>query len=403
MNLLLIVFFITLAASLIFIYSEPSIRWQIGKHIGAKDGTTPNILAQNIKIETIATGLNDVASLDFIDSNTIIFVEKSKGHVRLIDHDNLISEPLYVFENVSSSMEYGLLGVLYSKPYVYFYVTEFIDQNGNRKNNIYRFLWNDNQLQQKTLVAELPSMNCCHHGGYMIEDHNGNVLATIGDLEKIRHSGIAGRLQNSPHGDVDDTGVIYIVDSDTIQFTNPTDRYYAIGIRNGFGLDVDPFTGNLWDTENGQTMFDEINLIPFKFNSGWALIQGPAKPNAEKTLPEFENFRYSDPEFSWERVVAPTALAFIGNHWGEYYRSYLLVSDYIYGNIYKFKLNSDRNSFVFENPQLHDLVLNEFDDDEEIIFGTGFGHISDMKFSPDGSLYVATHYNNGALFKITLE
>ena len=56
----------------------------------------------------------------------------------------------------------------------------------------------------------------------------------------------------------------------------------------------------------------------------------------------------------------------------------------------------------FKNDELKDLVLNENDNYDEIIFGENFGRISDIKFSPDGSLYVATHVNNGAIFKLTL-
>jgi glucose/arabinose dehydrogenase len=37
-----------------------------------------------------------------------------------------------------------------------------------------------------------------------------------------------------------------------------TRYYYAYGIRNAFGLAFDPTTGNLWDTENGEDVYDEI-------------------------------------------------------------------------------------------------------------------------------------------------
>ena len=58
---------------------------------------------------------------------------------------------------------------------------------------------------------------------------------------------------------------------------HPLSLYYAMGIRNSFGMDFDPVTGNLWDTENGPTAGDEINLVYPGFNSGWALIQGNSK------------------------------------------------------------------------------------------------------------------------------
>ena len=56
---------------------------------------------------------------------------------------------------------------------------------------------------------------------------------------------------------------------------NLLDRYYAYGIRNSFALAFDPVTGNLWDTENGEDEYDEINLAVPGFNSAWAKIIGP--------------------------------------------------------------------------------------------------------------------------------
>ena len=52
-------------------------------------------------------------------------------------------------------------------------------------------------------------------------------------------------------------------------------RYYAYGVRNSFGMTLDPVTGMLWDTENGPGNYDEVNLIAPGFNSGWNPIMGP--------------------------------------------------------------------------------------------------------------------------------
>ena len=56
---------------------------------------------------------------------------------------------------------------------------------------------------------------------------------------------------------------------------NPLSKYFAYGIRNSFGLDFDPITGKLWDTENGEDVYDEINLVEAGFNSGWKAVIGP--------------------------------------------------------------------------------------------------------------------------------
>ena len=53
--------------------------------------------------------------------------------------------------------------------------------------------------------------------------------------------------------------------------------YYAYGIRNTFGMDFDPITGKLWDTENGHEFADEINLVEPGFNSGYSKIEGFVK------------------------------------------------------------------------------------------------------------------------------
>ena len=54
----------------------------------------------------------------------------------------------------------------------------------------------------------------------------------------------------------------------------PLNIYYAYGIRNSFGIDFDPITGKLWDTENGPQFGDEINMVEPGFNSGSDRVYG---------------------------------------------------------------------------------------------------------------------------------
>jgi glucose/arabinose dehydrogenase len=41
----------------------------------------------------------------------------------------------------------------------------------------------------------------------------------------------------------------------------PLNLYYGYGLKDSFGIDFDPVTGNLWDAEPGRIINDEINLI----------------------------------------------------------------------------------------------------------------------------------------------
>ena len=388
-------------------YNDPEFRWDIGKSLKIKEGTSPQTIDPNLKIEEVVTGANELTTFAFIDDD-ILYLEKLNGDIKLIKNSELQNDPLYHFD-VYKTTESGLLGITTNENYVYVYVSEPLDEKGEipDKNNIYKFLWDDNKLTEKELVNTLPSRNCCHQGGYMVTSPNGKVFATIGDLENIRE-GTPGKLQNMIDGEIDDTSMIFEVEFDKnikspMNSDEPLLHYYAIGIRNSFGLAFDPLTGNLWDTENGQFCCDEINLVKPKFNSGWALAMGFVNQNTIDTIPEIGDFEYSQPEFEWKSVVAPTALTFPGNQWGEKYKNSLFAADYINGIIYKFELNESRTGFIFEDKSLQDFILNEGDTYDEIIFGTGFGRISDMKFGPDGSLYVASHLSNGALFKIGLK
>ena len=390
------------------LYSQPEIRWEVGKTLQVKEGTSPQIKDSSIKIETIATGINELTTFAFV-GNDILYLEKINGDIRLI-RDGQVSEKILHHFDVYKTTESGLLGITTKDNLVYIYVSEPLDEEGKipKANNIYEFLWTGDELVNKKLINTLPSRNCCHQGGYMVTSPNGEIFATIGDLENIRESGIPSKLQNNEDGGVDDTSIILRVgiDENTISpmtSDDPFSHYYAIGIRNSFGLAFDPITGNLWDTENGQVCCDEINLVKENFNSGWALVQGMANENSISVIPKIENFEYSNPEFTWDQVNAPTALAIPGNNWGEKYQNSLFVSDYIFGKIYKFELNDSRDGFVFQDPSLQDLIFHEGDNSDEIIFATEFGRISDMKFGPDGSLYVASHLSNGALFKISME
>ena len=405
-KLIIICIVLVIFGSLVILYSQPEFRWEVGKISQIKEGTSPQITDHNMKIEVIGTGINDLTTFAFV-GNDILYLEKTNGDVRLIRDGKIEKEPILHFD-VYKTTESGLLGITTKDMFVYLYVSEPLDNEGKipKENNIYRFLWNGEELIEKKLVNSLPSRNCCHQGGYMVTSQDGEVFATIGDLENVR-KGTPGKLQNMANGEIDDTGIILRVGYDENEISpmksdDPLSHYYAIGIRNSFGLAFDPITGNLWDTENGQFCCDEINLVPPKFNSGWALAQGFVNDETIESIPEIGEFRYSNPEFTWQQVNAPTALAFAGHQWGEKYENSLFVADYLFGTIYKFELNDARDGFLFNEPSLQDLILNEGDNYNEIVFGTGFGRISDMKFGPDGSLYVASFFHNGALYKISL-
>ncbi|MCA1685505.1 MAG: PQQ-dependent sugar dehydrogenase, partial [Planctomycetia bacterium] len=149
-------------------------------------------------------------------------------------------------------------------------------------------------------------------------------------------------------------------------------KIFSYGRRNGFGLAFDPISGSLWESENGDDTFDEINRISAGDNGGWAQIMGPVS-----RLPQFKQIEssftstqgnlgysasdlasfipaqqqlrfppaaladtpqealarltaipgshYADPEFSWVWAVAPAGIGFAGSGLGPQHAGDLFV------------------------------------------------------------------------------
>jgi len=360
----------------------------------------PYLMDPNFRVETYVSGLSFPTSMAFMKDD-IMILEKFSGNVLLVHDGVLQTEPILHVDALNSA-ETGLLGITTLDSTVYLYFTEKdIDSGKVFGNRIYKYEWDGEKLLDGILVKDLPydtSEPSQHAGGAMVTSSDGMVYAVIGDTMS------KGFPQNMDTGSFDDTSVIIKVNQDEkvlkpSQTTNPSEHYYAMGIRNSFGLTIDPETGFLWDTENGPADFDEINLVEPKFNSGWRKIMGPSTEKQLTELPTSHGFHYSEPEFSWEYAVAPTDLTFVNSNLFDDYREYLFVVDYVSGSIYKFKLNFDRTGFVFEDPSFNDLVLNPDDKFNEILFGSGFGGLTNLEFGPDGLLYVLS-FGTGKLYRI---
>jgi aldose sugar dehydrogenase len=300
--------------------------------------------------------------------------------------------------------------------FVFLYFTE-LDARDQTRNRVYRYEWNqENQaLVNATMILDLPAeQESIHNGGKLEADKNGNLYAVIGDLKR------EGQLQNVPNGPVaDDTSVIFrLIQNGSGPADNPfskssnerMQKYYAYGIRNSFGLAIDPLSGLLWDTENGPDSYDEMNIVRPGFNSEWNKIMGPIsrstgieQSDLEEELMIYDGSKYADPIFSWENPVGLTDLEFLNSTaLGLKYAYNLFVGDINNGNLYYFELNDNRTGIKLDDNDLEGLTDQIADDDQElseIVFGSGFEDgITDNETGPDGFLYVLTL--NGSIYRI---
>jgi aldose sugar dehydrogenase len=370
----------------------------------------PTIRDPNLKVETVATGLALPTTMAFIGPDDILVLEKGKGTVQRIVNGQMLAEPLLQV-NVSSEVERGMLGIATSKDNqtgktnVFLYYTEA--QGGEPvASRLYRYELANNKLVNPLLLLDLPAVpGPRHNSGNILIGPDNNLYVSVGDLDG--HITLAQNV-NGASG-VDGSSSILKITQDgqpvgqgILGDSGISKKYYAYGLRNSFGMDFDPVSGKLWDTENGASYGDEINIIEPGFNSGWLQIQGMAPVDFE--FEDLINFQgkgnYSDPEFVWTDTVGPTAIKFLGSDTlGNQYRNDIFVSDITQGNIYHFDLTGNRTNLIL-NGLLADKVSNNSTENQGIIFGEGFGGISDLEVGPyDGYLYVVS-LGHGNIYRI---
>ena len=406
----------------------------------------------NLEAEELVAGLIRPTAMAFLgdSSDDILVIEKDNGTVRRIIDGELQPEPLLdvAVANNNGTNERGMLGMALAEhnettTYVFLYYTESGGgQDGDDSagvvpagNRLYRYELVENgdsaELINPKLLLDLPARpGPRYNGGPLLVNQNENgtaVYLIIGDLDH-RES----QTENFEDGPPPDgTGGILAIDVEGNPLPNPVlieqangeeengeeengeeegigmlPYYYAYGMRNSFGLAIDPVTGYLWDTENGPDWFDEINLVLPGFNSGWADIQGPSPApenegaDPEEDLVDFDGRGvYREPEFAWQNTVGVTAIHFLNSTaLGEQYANDMFVGDINNGRLYHFDLNQDRTGLLLEGV-LGDRVANNVQELDPVIFGTGFRSISDIETGPDGYLYFLL-YGPGKIFRI---
>jgi glucose/arabinose dehydrogenase len=132
------------------------------------------------------------------------------------------------------------------------------------------------------------------------------------------------------------------------------------------------------------------------------LAQSETTLNDLQMLP---NSIYLDPQLSWRDPVALTDIEFINStKLGEKYYNMLLIGDYNQDNIYIVPLDRNRENILLDksNKNLLNKVVDDDKEADSLIFGTGFGGISDIETGPNGYLYVLS-FKEGKLYMIFKE
>ena len=375
----------------------------------------PKIRDENIKAELVYEASMNPTSMVFLDENDILLLELVNGTVFRVLNGVLQPEPVLDVNVSRVTGERGMLGIAQSKgpqrqTYVFLYYTEAnVDDGTPIGNRLYRYEFVDNKLVNPKLILDLPAFpGPYHNGGAITIGPDGNIYVPIGDLfddktfpstqvqniaEGEKPNGSGGILRITQNGKPVGNGIL--------GHEHTLNLYYAYGIRNSFGIDFDPVTGNLWDTENGPLYGDELNLVEPGFNSGWRRVQGVwydkgghlGQQLTHAPPRNLVNFNgtgmYSNPELTWKvNETGLTAIKFLASdRLGLQYKNQIFVGDVYNGNLYHFKLDENRTKPVLD-PPLSDKIVDNKEELEDVIFGEGFtGGITDIEDGEDGYLY----------------
>jgi glucose/arabinose dehydrogenase len=241
------------------------------------------------------------------DGSRLFFDELATGDIRVAMPDGtVLPQPFAHLDVDAGSSETGLLGIAIhpefpAQPFVYVYASD----PTLGINRLLRFRADGDVADgpPQVLLDGLVTANRYHNGGDLVFGSDGMLYVTVGESHQRNlaqdPTSIGGKvLRLAPDGSVPPDDPI------------PGNPLFTLGHRNSFGICVDPATGDLWETENGPTSNDEINLLRAGGDYGWPDVMGDGGP--EGTI---------DPVIDHVQEIAPTGCAVW--HGDLYYGAYL--------------------------------------------------------------------------------
>ena len=328
-----------------------------------------NVPPVEIRIEKVATNLFVPWSIVFLSNSHILFTERN-GSVREIKNGNLEDQPLFVFKEVSTQSEEGLMGMVLDPEFTLngkIYVCLAYSNENTLFDKVVQMKYEKNSLEQeKVLIDKIPAAQ--FHAGCRLGFGPDKMLyITTGDATDKEIAQDKASLG----------GKILRISSDgSIPSDNPIKNspIYSLGHRNPQGIDWDPVSGNLFSTEHGPSVFDgpaggdEINFIQKGENYGWPIV------SHEKSKDGLVS-----PLAVFTPAVAPASGMFYKGDMFPQFKNHFLVGLLKGEGILDVNLSSDRMQ-IASYQKIPDIT---------------FGRIREIAESPDGAIYFTTSNRDG--------
>jgi glucose/arabinose dehydrogenase len=324
------------------------------------------------RVETVVAGLEVPWAIVFAPDGRMFFTERP-GRVRVFEDGKLRPQPLATIQDVEARSESGLMGLALHPQFAanhLLYLSYAYDVSGGQRVRVVRFRETGNTLTDRTLIIENIPAGQFHAGCRLRFGPDGKLYITTGDATSRE---IAQQL--------DSLGgkILRLNDDGTVPADNPfvdqksaRPEIFSYGHRNPQGIDWQPGSNLLFETEHGPSGFDgpgggdEVNLVERGKNYGWPIVHHQqAREGLESPLLEYTP------------AVAPAS--------GIFYRGNALAA--FKGNYFFGCLRGERIIRVVLDGRR---VVSQ----ESLLQGK-YGRIREVAEGPDGALYFSTSNKDG--------
>src|SRR5437899_5887976 len=309
-------------------------------------------------VQIVATNLQKPWSLDFV-GDKIFFTEKV-GRIRVINEGVLLKESLADLR-VADVTDGGLLGLVLHPDFLknhYLYVYYTYQEGDKLWNKVLRITESNNKLSNAQVILDkIPGA----------EFDDGGIIKFGPDKKLYIGTGEATN-ENSAQDLSSLAGKILRLNGDgSIPRDNPISNspVYSYGHRNPQGLAWDD-EGNLYETEEGPTKNDEVNIIRAGQNYGWPSHECPSTREYQDTL------------LCYNPSIEPAGIV--------YYKAGKLDLEN------SLVLATLRGNILYQLPTKNGTITSQ-----KIILD-GLGRIREVGEGPDGYLYILTGNTDGKGF-----
>jgi glucose/arabinose dehydrogenase len=328
----------------------------------------------------VSAGLNTPWGIEFIDADHALISERSGG-LKWMVKGKLDPKPItglpatYSQQTTGGYMDIAIDPAYKSNGWIYLAYSQTdgdpTDKNVRGMTKVVRGKIQGNRWVDQQTLFEVPDSLKISGGNRwgcrFLFDKEGFLYFTIGDMARAMDAQNPGKPSGKtfrihPDGSIPD-------DNPFRERPGALAAVFTIGNRNVQGLAQDPVTGLLWATEHGPMGGDELNILRKGVNYGWPLATYGVDYSGEIVSKNTEGEGFEPPVLHWSPSIA------------------VCPAEFCSGNLFsKWKNNLFVGALAFE--EIRRLIINGDRVEKQEVILKGVGRVRDLKFGPDGALYV---------------